>query len=244
MGTWLQNWFAPLKRTLPARIWQPLRTLGTAVVTPVRFSVTSGHWRSSWAMASCSRDGSPIPWYTYPAIDFLAQRNYVDRRILEFGGGQSTLWWSARAREVLTFEEDAEWFRRIHVTIQHVSFHNISESIDRIRELIDCAAKHPFDVIVVDGGPRRELTALAFDYLANGGAIILDNAEGYGFYEETKWRKCRRIDFFGFAPGVSLRHCTSVIFLNDCFLLQPDLPISYLEQLAAGQGAVPNVLRS
>ncbi len=59
--------------------------------------------------------------------------------------------------------------------------------------------------------------------------MILDNSEGYGFYDEIKARNCRRIDFFGFAPGVSLRHCTSVVFVGDCFLLRPDIPIPLIE---------------
>ena len=82
-----------------------------------------------------------------------------------------------------------------------------------------------FDVIIIDGGPRRKLVALSFQYLAPRGVIILDNAEGYGFYEEIKGRECRRIDFFGFAPGVVLRHCTSMAFVDDCFLVSPEIPI-------------------
>ena len=76
---------------------------------------------------------------------------------------------------------------------------------------------------------QQNLVSLAFECLAPGGAIILDNADGYGFYEETKDRNCRRVDFFGFAPGVSLRHCTSVVYVGDCFLFRPDIPIPKLE---------------
>jgi hypothetical protein len=89
-----------------------------------------------------------------------------------------------------------------------------------IKNVIDANPVRVFDVIVVDGLLRRELTALAFEYLAPGGAIILDNSDGYGYYDETKARECRRIDFFGFAPGVSLRQCTSILFVGDCFASQ------------------------
>ena len=104
MTTKLHKYSAPLKRMLPAAIWQPARALLTGIVTPIRFSQKTGHWKSSLRMSACSSNGAPIPWYTYPAIDFLMQRNFEDRNVLEFGGGELTLWWSMRARSVLTIE--------------------------------------------------------------------------------------------------------------------------------------------
>jgi hypothetical protein len=115
-----------------------------------------------------------------------------------------------------------------NVSLHHVPVDEKTRTILPIRRLIDANPIPKFDVIVVDGHLRQELIALAFDYLAPKGAIILDNAEGYGFYEETKTRNCRRIDFFGFAPGASLGHCTSIVFVEDCFLLSPEIPIAKL----------------
>jgi hypothetical protein len=225
---------ASLKRTLPTVIWSPLRALGTGVITPISFSLRTGHWKSSIQQSSVLADGTPIPWYTYPAIHFLKQRSFENKNILEFGGGQSTLWWSTRARSVLTIEENLDWFVRLNqqigknVSLHHVPVDHETRSVLPIKKLIDANPIPKFDIIVVDGHLRQELTALAFDYLAPKGAIILDNAEGYGFYEETRTRDCRRIDFFGFAPGVSLGHCTSIVFVEDCFLLTPDIPIAKL----------------
>jgi hypothetical protein len=238
MGAGALHKIAKATRPLvPGVVWDPLRAAMTAAITPFRFSFRTGHFRSSLARAAVSPDGQPLPWYTYPAIDFLAQRDFAGRNVLEFGGGQSTLWWQARAKSVLTIEGDGAWYRRIvggmasNVSIHHVPVEP-EDSLQRIKALIDSHVAQKFDVIVVDGHRRRELTAMAFDYLAPGGAIILDNAEGYGFYEELRGRNCRRIDFFGFAPGVSLRHCTSLVFVDDCFLLKPDIAIACLDELA------------
>ncbi len=124
--TKLQSRFAVLKRLLPRAIWQPLRSLGTGVITPVRFSLRTGHWKSSMAMSARAANGRPVPWYTYPAIDFLAQRDFQDRNVLEIGGGQSTLWWSARARSVLTIEENQEWCIRLKSqSAKNVSLHYV-----------------------------------------------------------------------------------------------------------------------
>ena len=68
--------------------------------------------------------------------------------------------------------------------------------------------------------------ALTYEYLAPGGAIILDNAEGYGFFDEVSKRDCRRVDFFGFAPGVSLRHCTSIVFVKIALSFPAEDPYS------------------
>jgi hypothetical protein len=222
---------ASLRRTLPARSWHPVRAIATAIVTPISFSVKTGHLRSSLSQSSVLKDGTPIPWYTYPAIHFLKQRSFDNKDVLEFGGGQSTLWWSSRARSVLTIEENAIWFARLrqqvggNVSVRHIPVDLENRQISTVKQVIDANPIRKFDVIVVDGHLRKEVTALAFDYLAPKGAIILDDAEGYGFYEETRVRNCRRIDFFGFAPGVSLGHCTSIVYVEDCFLLNPEIPI-------------------
>jgi hypothetical protein len=230
-----------LSRLLPAALWRPMRSIGTGVVTPIRFSLTSGHWKSSLAMSACTATGTPIPWYTYPAIDFLTQRSFEGKNVLEFGGGQSTLWWSARAQSVLTIEEDSDWYERLrsrvarNVGIHHIPVDHATRSVASVKALLDAQPIRAFDVIVVDGHLRQEVTALAFDYLEPDGAMILDNSEGYGFYEAIKDRNCRRVDFFGFAPGVSLRHCTSIVFLKDCFLLNPKIPIPVIEEMERGE---------
>lgn len=212
-----------------------MRAAGTAVLTPIRFSLATGHWRSSIATNALSAQGAPLPWYTYPAIDFLAQRNFTDRRVLEFGGGQSTSWWAQRASQVVTIEEDQAWYENLkarvsgNVELHHVPADLKTRDVSAIRDILDNCGKERFDVIVVDGHLRREAAAMAFDYLGPDGALILDNAEGYGFYDEIRSRTCRRVDFYGFAPGVSKRHCTSLVFLDKCFLLDPEAPIVNLE---------------
>src|SRR5690348_13752732 len=70
MTTKLHKYSTLFKRMLPPAIWQPARALLTGIITPIRFSQKTGHWKSSLRMFACSSDGTPIPWYTYPAIDF------------------------------------------------------------------------------------------------------------------------------------------------------------------------------
>ncbi len=221
---------------LPAVLWNVVRAAMTALATPLRFSAKTGHFRSSFAGAAVTANGRPLPWYTYPAIDFLTPRDFSGRSVLEFGGGQSTLWWQERARSVLTFESDPEWETRIAARRQpNLELHHMAIELpdeDCLAEIARRLGGRKFDVIVLDGHLRRELVAVAFDHLAPGGAIVLDDAEGYDVQGEIHWRDCRRIDFFGFAPGVALRHCTSLVYAGDCFLLRPDARMPSHEEIA------------
>ncbi len=108
-------------------------------------------------MLAVDANGTPIPWYTYSAIDFLAQRNFEGKKILEFGGGQSTLWWSARAASVLTIEQDAGWYDQLrsrvrsNVSIHHIPVDHATRTVEPIRRLLNANPDREFDIIIVDG---------------------------------------------------------------------------------------------
>jgi hypothetical protein len=83
-----------------------------------------------------------------------------------------------------------------------------------------------FDVIVVDGLDRLICAEMSIAFLNEGGAVILDNSEGFwgrdGEYPIIDFFNANhfsRIDFYGYAPGVILPSCTSLFFKDNCFLL-------------------------
>src|SRR5688572_13130708 len=127
--TIIQRAFAPFKAYLPKWIWSPIRNVATALLTPALFSYRSGHFRSSLKRAAVSKDGRPLPWYTYPCIDFLKARSFNDKSVLEFGGGHSTLWWAARAKDVVTIDGNAGWYERLKSQVPaNVDLHHVSLS--------------------------------------------------------------------------------------------------------------------
>src|ERR1700676_3563930 len=111
--TRIQVLFAPFKRWTPTFVWQPLRAILTAILTPFRFALSTGHFRSSLGRRSVSSGGLPIPWYTYPCIDLLATRDLSGCRVLEAGAGNSTLWWARKAAFVHSLEEDRGWYEEL-----------------------------------------------------------------------------------------------------------------------------------
>ena len=177
MRTKLHWWFSFIKRALPRPVWQPIRSIATFLLVPIRFSIITGHGKSSFLMRAVDRKGEPIPWYTYPAIDFLLQRNYEDKSVLEFGSGQSTLWWASRAKFVLSVEEDPHWFAKLRAQVpSNVEMRYIRRNIAMLKDFLK-SRNTKFDIIVVDGNLRREVAAMSFDYLLPGGALIFDDSE-------------------------------------------------------------------
>src|SRR6266702_7452961 len=104
---------AVANRILPTRVFWRAHGLVALVLTPWRFSLLSGHMRSSLVHRPVARNGEPIPWMAYPATEFLECQSYARRRVLEWGSGNSTLWWARRAERVVSFESNVSWYERI-----------------------------------------------------------------------------------------------------------------------------------
>lgn len=229
--TIIQKTFAPFKKFLPSWIYNPIRSIGTAFLGPILFGYRTGYFLSCFKMAAVTRNGEPLPWYTYPIIDFLKYRNFDGKNILEFGGGQSTLWWAKRAKHVVTLEGDKNWYEKIknkmpnNVHLQYVSMENSAINIAQVNEALQSKEYSTYDVIVIDGLYRYEMIPIALRLMAEDGIIICDNAEGFGFYEGFKETALNRVDFFGNVPGVVLPHCTSIYFKSSSFAFSSKYPI-------------------
>jgi hypothetical protein len=202
-----------------------IRSALTAVAAPFWHYYRLGHTRSSFANRAMDRRGRPLPWYSYPCIEFLQRRDFSDRRVLEFGAGQSTLWWASVAREVVAIETDPRWFAQLKAACPaNAEVHLVRG--DDANAVRDIPVAGPFDVIVIDGLKREEMIDLAVARLAPAGAIIADDADGYGFFERFRGRGFRRVDFYGAAPGIIRPRVTSLFFRDGCFLFDDTHPIS------------------
>lgn len=229
--TRIQTTFAPFKKYLPRYVSTAIRSIVTATLGPVWNAYRSGFLISALKMKAVSKDGEPLLWYTYPSIDFLKYRDFKTKFILEFGGGQSTLWWAKRANHVTTIEGDPDWHENIkynmpaNVELHFVPMRGAENTTVDVRKLLALLPRQRYDVIVIDGFYRYEMIDIACDFVAADGIVICDNAEGYGFYDGFRERGMSRVDFYGNAPGVILPHCTSLYFKTTTFVLDPAVPI-------------------
>lgn len=216
---------AASRKVLPTGLFRLMRGVGTAALTPLSFSYKTGHLYSSLKSKAVDRNGSPLPWYTYPAIDFLMVKDFAGKSVLEFGAGQSTMWWSLRAATVTSFESDSEWYQSLKNSLP--SNVRLLETDNKAKTVEEECGDERFDVIVIDGLNRFICAKKSLRFFKEDGAIILDNSEGfwgkdgeYPIMELFRSQGFSRIDFYGYAPGVILPACTSLFFKDSCFLLR------------------------
>ena len=131
----------------------------------------------------------------------------------------------------MTLEGDDEWYNSLESNLpENAQLHSVSmvtagECQESVEAVLTASHQTSFDIIVIDGLFRYEMIEIAVRYRAAGGAIICDNAEGYGFDRGFHDAGLLRVDFFGFAPGVVRPHCTSIYFDEHSFLFSPEIPI-------------------
>jgi Methyltransferase domain len=165
--------------------------------------------------------GEPTPWFTYAAIAFLSQFDYSEKAVFEWGAGASTLFWSRRARHLVSVEHDRDWIERVRAAQPETDVRLLHETNARRYCLAVEREGRQFDVISVDGLFRADCAQLAAKYLAPGGIIVFDNAEEFiSTCHSLRGRGFVQIDFSGFGP-VRDSPWTTSIFLRGQFSFHP-----------------------
>lgn len=186
-----------------------------------------GYLRSLIQGGCFDAEGNPIPWYTYSAIEQLSKWDFSQCDVLEYGCGNSTLWWAARARSVVSIESSPEWHNRVQSRLPGNCNLILSKTSagDATAAELDAYCQvaselGQFDVIVIDGvnlpGIRRRCMEVALPHLRVGGLLIIDNSD---WLPET----CRQlretgfmeIDFSGLGPLNDAAETTSLFFKSD-----------------------------
>jgi hypothetical protein len=81
------------------------------------------NWMQSFG-AGRNSVADELPWLNLPAIRYLRDNITPAFKIYEYGGGGSTLFFCARAAEVVTVEDHQAWFATLTQTIQSKSYTN------------------------------------------------------------------------------------------------------------------------
>lgn len=173
-------------------------------------------WLRSWLLSRpVDARGEPVPWMTYPAIEFLRQFDFRSGAVLEWGAGYSTLWWAARARRVVSVETNAAWVARLRERAPaNVEMITTAPTVQGAMRALN-ASEDTFDVIVVDNEAELRLTCCRSSVakLKSGGILVLDNSDRAPRSAEVLRRAgLLQVDFIGFAPASVLPRATSVFF--------------------------------
>lgn len=185
----------------------------------------TGWLRSMEEGQAVDADGEAIPWLTYPAIDFLAERIRKEMTVFEYGSGNSTFWWSRRVSHLISCEHDKEWYAEFSARVPS----GITYLLRRAKggdtaysdEILNYKAT--IDILVVDGRDRVNCIRNGVGSLVAEGVVIIDNSdreeyqEGYAFLLD---REFKRLDFWGMGALSTRRWCTSVFYrANNCLYI-------------------------
>lgn len=207
-----------------------------------KFAIFIDLWRDEYAIARTideqvcvDKNGNPLPWYTYPAIEYLRQFDYRNKKIFEFGCGYSCAFWAERAQEVVAVENDKTWFERWKAEFDYP---NLNIMLKDDNSDYENALNSDYDVIVIDGKRRSWCARKAYQHLNDKGFIIVDDSDrvnNSADYQEMidilKTAGLLQIDFYGCCPMNNFTKTTSIFFRRNF-----DFPLLQKHQPANGIG--------
>lgn len=194
-----------------------------------------GQWNSITKRIPIDENNAELPWYTYPAIEYLNSFVFTSCNLFEFGSGNSSIYWAKRVERIVSVEHNKLWFE----TINHKRMPNqfiilATEEASYTNAL--AAQSKTFDIIIIDGDWRLQCTLEAIKYIKPSGMILLDNSD------RTIEKQCSellrkndfiQIDFSGFGPINNYCWTTSIFIKAGCQLQNEFLgpsPIGGLEK--------------
>jgi hypothetical protein len=167
-------------------------------------------WQSIKTGLPVDVQGRPIPWITYPALDYLSQLDFSRANVLEYGGGQSSLWWAERAESVITVEGEAAWAEKLR-RLAPANLTVIGPVEATAYAQAPLVSGQTYHVIVIDGLMRLESAKASLPFLATGGMLVLDNSDWYPkICDWLREQGLVEIDFHGFGPVNDYTWCTSI----------------------------------
>jgi hypothetical protein len=182
-----------IRRILPAPIF---KSINNYTILSKQF----GQYDSMKKWSCIDANNQPIPWYTYPAIEYIKQLDFTDKNVFEFGSGNSTIFWANRCKSIIAVEDDRIWYEKIKLQLPpNVTYlfegdqHNYINAIQSFQK--------SFDIIIVDGSHRHDCAIEAIKNLAPNGIVVLDNADWHPktatFLRENDLIE---VDMTGFGP--------------------------------------------
>jgi len=172
-----------------------------------------GHLNSVRSNACIDQENKPIPWYTYPAIEYLNQFDFSGKTVFEYGCGNSSLYWGRIAKQVISVDDNQEWYNKIKNQIVAPNELHFTDNKDRYPAFIG-RYDRKFDIIVIDGNMRFRCAQRAVENISRTGIIILDNSDWYTHTAEfLRTTGFLQIDMTGFGP-INRYIWTTSIFIS------------------------------
>ena len=141
------------------------------------------------------------PWLVPGSIEFL--KAYTAERpgcrVLEFGGGASTIWFLRQGCSVVCFESKRLWHELIEnaTANQEIVTEEQAARLDKRPwqddapdQLLRWFGQDSFDIVLVDGEDRRGCRERSRPLVKPGGVLVLDNARLINLLPDWDWTVC------------------------------------------------------
>lgn len=135
-----------------------------------------------------------MPWFSYAAIDFLAEFSKPHMAVCEYGSGGSTLFFAKRTKSVFSIENDSRWFECVSQRLQEKGTRNVTLQLHPFdfknpegfehSAYLHAMPDRRFDIIVVDGSEEwKKIRPICFQKaesrIKKGGIIVVDDSWRY-----------------------------------------------------------------
>ena len=144
-----------------------------------------------------------IPQLTFDFIEWMEEQDTREKTFIEFGSGDSTIYFSSKFKKVITYEDEFEWIEKIksrnlgNVDVNFLDYNFYKKEPDSFKNT---------DFILIDNNPRNYNSRLyvaqvLMEKIDYQNILILDNGNWNGdcyFYLRTKYKSYQ--DFIGINP--------------------------------------------
>lgn len=170
-----------------------------------------GHPASQRLGKPVDSDGQPIPWFTYPAIQFLDQLDLSRKAVFEWGSGNSSRYFAPRCASISSVESSPDWHAGLEKDLQPNQRLALKTGDDYVNHILETDTH--YDVVVIDGDLRVRCAEVATQRLNPDGLVIVDNADWFApACEKLRNAGLIQVDFHGFGPVNEYTWCTSLFF--------------------------------
>ncbi len=185
-----------------------------------------GHESTRHLRVPIDGNGNPIPWFTYPAIEYIQQLDLSDCLVFEWGSGNSSLFFADRVKHIISVESNRDWFDTISKNKKENQTLVCIEEGDNYPAYI-AKTDQQYDIIIIDGKKREDCADIAIKYLKDDGVIILDNSDRHPDISSfLRSKDLIQVDMHGLGPVTDFTWTTSFFFTRSyCVKPQKNQPV-------------------
>jgi hypothetical protein len=161
--------------------------------------INKGLLKSIYRNSPITKNFEAIPWLTHPLIEFISKLNLKNLSMLEYGAGNSTIFFRKYVKDIVSFEYSEKWVSTLR--LRH-NYHGLIHLVDEQYggTISDFENK---DLILVDGFDRNAIISNLINYIKTSKVLpellVIDNINWLDsdLLEELITIGYVRIDFYG-----------------------------------------------